>query len=111
MKIDHAYVKMEFKNKNRWKTTIILREGFMRKNSRSFGFCNYFSLVFPPSFRQFGKLVQLFSNVKIQDLKVRLGLKILLIHYNMLYIYNLQTKVEFVHAVSAGGSVKFLPAE
>ena len=47
MKIDHAYVKMEFKNKNRWKTTIILREGFMRKNSRSFGFCpNYFSLVF-----------------------------------------------------------------
>ena len=37
----------------------------------------------------FGQLLQLFSQVKIQDLKVSLGLKILYIHYNILYIYNL----------------------
>ena len=50
----------------------------------SFGFCpNYLQ---PPHSPQFGKLVQLFSDVEIQDLKVSLGLKILYIHYNILYI-------------------------
>ena len=43
----------------------------------------------PPS-PQFGQLVELFSDVEIQDLKVNLGLKILCIHYNILYIYNLK---------------------
>ena len=34
----------------------------------------------PPPSSQFRQLVQLFSDVKIQDLKVSLGLKILFIH-------------------------------
>ena len=38
----------------------------------------------------FGQLVQLISQVKIQDLKVSLGLKIVYILYNILYIYNLK---------------------
>ena len=47
------------------------------KNWSSFGFCpNHL----PPS-PQFGQLVQLFSDVEIQDLKVRRGLKILYIIY------------------------------
>ena len=55
------------------------RGGFPRKNCCSFGFCpNYL-----PPFPQFGQLVQLFSDVEIQDLKVSLGLKILHIHYNI----------------------------
>ena len=45
----------------------------------------------PPPAPQFGKLVQLFSDVKIQDLKVNLELKRLYILYNILYIYNLKT--------------------
>ena len=40
----------------------------------------------PPS-PQFGQLVQLFSDVKIQDLKVSLELKILCILYYILHIY------------------------
>ena len=46
----------------------------------------------PPPSRKFGQLVTLFSDVKIQDLKVSLDLKILYILYNMLYIYNLNKK-------------------
>ena len=34
---------------------------------------------------QFGQLVQLFSDVEIQDLKVSLGLKILYVQYIMIY--------------------------
>ena len=52
------------------------------RDSCSFGFCpNY-----RPPVPDFGQLVQLFSDVKIQDLKVSLGLKILYIHRNTLYI-------------------------
>ena len=46
-----------------------------------------------PPLPQFGQLVQLFSDVEIEDLKVSWGLKILYIHYNILYIYNL--KIQF----------------
>ena len=55
-----------------------------------------------PQFGQLVQLVQLFSNVKIQDLKVSLGLKILYIHYNILYIYYIyiqpkkQLKVQYI---------------
>ena len=47
----------------------------------------------------FGQLVQLFSDVEIQDLEVRL--KILYILHNLLYIYNLmkQIKVQIVGAL------------
>ena len=52
------------------------------------GFCpNY--LPPPPNFHN---LYNFFSDVKIQDLKVSLDLKILYILYNMLYIYNLNKK-------------------
>ena len=59
------------------------REGLLRKNCCSFGFCPNFLL--PPS-PPFGQLVQLFSDAKIQDLRVSLELKILYIQYNILYI-------------------------
>ena len=42
---------------------------------------------------QLGQLLQLFSDVKIQDLKVSLGQKILFIHYDILYTYNLKKTV------------------
>ena len=45
----------------------------------------------PPS-PPFGQLVQLFSDVEIQDLKVSLGLKMLCILYIILYIY-IQPKI------------------
>ena len=51
-------------------------------------------LPFPPS-PQFGQLVQLFSDVKIQDLKVSLELKIKYVLYNILYIYNLKNSLKF----------------
>ena len=61
---------------------VCLREGILRKNCCSSGFCpNYL----PPPLPQFGQLVQLFSGVEIQDWKVSLGLDIL---YNTLYIYS-----------------------
>ena len=44
---------------------------------------NYYLPLFP----QFGQLVQLFSDVEIQDLKVTLELRILYILYKK-YIYN-----------------------
>ena len=44
----------------------------------------------PPPPLQFEQLVQLFSNIEIQDLKVRLSLKIFHIQYDILYIYNLK---------------------
>ena len=54
----------------------------------------------PPSpSPQFGKLVKLFSDVNIKDLKASLELKkILHILYNILYIYNLrkQLKVQII---------------
>ena len=36
---------------------------------------------------QFGQLVQIFSDVEIQDSQVSLGLKILYMLYNIIYIY------------------------
>ena len=52
----------------------------------SFGhFLNYLSP--PPPLPQFGQLVQLFSDVEIQDLKVSVGLKITYMHFNTLNIY------------------------
>ena len=44
----------------------------------------------PPPWPQFGQLGPLFSEVKIQDLKVSLELRILYILYNILYICNLK---------------------
>ena len=44
----------------------------------------------PPPSPQFGQLGPLFSEVKIQDLKVSLELKLLYILYNILYICNLK---------------------
>ena len=56
----------------------------------SFGFCpNYLQ---PPHSPQFGKLVQLFSDVEIQDLKVSLGLKIL-------YMIYIQPKKQFIDQI------------
>ena len=46
---------------------------------------DFVQITSPPS-PQFGQLVQLFSDVEIQDLKVSLGLKVLYI----LYLYNLK---------------------
>ena len=43
----------------------------------------------PPPWPEFGQLGPLFSEVKIQDLKVRLELRILYVLYNILYISNL----------------------
>ena len=52
---------------------------------------DFVQITSPPSpSPQFGQLAQLFSDVKIQDLKVSLGLKILYIHYNILYKYNIR---------------------
>ena len=44
----------------------------------------------PPSWPQFGQLGPFFSEVKIQDLKVSLELKILYVLYDILYICNLK---------------------
>ena len=68
-----------------------------KKDCSSFGFClNYRP---PPLSPKFGQLVQLFSDVEIQDLEVRL--KILYILHNLLYTYNLmkQIKVQIVGAL------------
>ena len=46
-------------------TTLLVREGFTKKSSRSFGFCsNYLD---PPT-PQFGQLVPLFLNAKNVDI-------------------------------------------
>ena len=54
---------------------------------------DFFQITLPPALPptpQFGQLVKLFSDVKIQDLKVRLELKILYLLYNILHIYILK---------------------
>ena len=51
----------------------VIREGFTKKSCSSFRFCPNYLLPSP----QFGQLVQLFSDVEIQDLKVSLRLQIL----------------------------------
>ena len=59
------------------------------KKTFSFGHCpNYLNP--PPPSPQFGQLGPLFSDVKIQDLKVSLELRILYVLYNILYICNLK---------------------
>ena len=68
--------------------TFWLREGVNGKKTFSFGHCpNHLN---PPPSPQFGQLGPLFSEVKIQDLKVSLELKLLYILYNILYICNLK---------------------
>ena len=58
---------------------------------RKFGHCsNYLAPLLPPPYPKSGQLVQLFSDVEIQDLKVSLELKILYMLYNILYICNLK---------------------
>ena len=52
---------------------------------------DFVQITSPPS-PQFGQLVQLFSDIEIQDLKVNLELKILYILYNILYISYMQPK-------------------
>ena len=71
-------------------------DSFPRKNCCSFRLCpNYLP---PRPFPQFGQPVQLLSSVKIKDLKVNLGLKILYIHDIISYICNLkkQFKVQII---------------
>ena len=73
---------------------VILVEGRVpEKSCCSFGICpNYPPL--PPHSPKFGQLAQLFSDVKIRDLKVSLELKILYILYNMLYIQPKKVSLE-----------------
>ena len=73
----------------RVKQISLFREEVNRKKTFSFGHCpNYLNP--PPPWPQFGQLGPLFSEVKIQDLKVSLELKILYILYDILYICNLK---------------------
>ena len=66
-----------------------VREGVNGKETFSFGHCpNYLNP--PPHDPNSGNLVLFFSEVKIQDLKVSLELKILYILYDILYICNLK---------------------
>ena len=65
-----------------------IREEIHWKKKFSFGHCP--NSLTPPPWPQFGQLGPLFSDVKIQDLKVSLELKILYILYNILYICNLK---------------------
>ena len=53
---------------------------------------DFVQITSPPPPPPFGQLVQLFSDVEIQDLKVSLGLKMLCILYIILYIY-IQPKI------------------
>ena len=65
-----------------------IREGVNGKKTFSFGHCpNHLT---PPPDPNSGNLVLFFSEVKIQDLKVSLELKLLYILYNILYICNLK---------------------
>ena len=82
-------------------TMTTLRDGFTRKNCCSFGFCpNHLS---PPPLSQFGPLVQLFSDVKIQDLKVSLELKYY-IYYAIYYIYTTYKNSLKFKLLALGGS-------
>ena len=65
-----------------------IREGVNGKKTFSFGLCP--NSPPPPPWPQFGQIGPLFSEVKIQDLKVSLELWILYILYNILYICNLK---------------------
>ena len=62
--------------------SLALREGLNGKKNFSFGHCpNHLTL--PPPWPQFGQLGPFFSEVKIQDLKVSLELRILYVLYNI----------------------------
>ena len=50
----------------------------------------------PPPSPKFGQLLQRFADVEIQDLKVSLGLKILYIHYNIIYNLKKQLKIQYI---------------
>ena len=94
--IKHAWIlhkKTPLRLKRSWKYWHIcmwdkVREGVNWKKTFSFGHCpNYLN---PPPWPQFGQLGPLFSEVKIQDLKVSLELRILYVLYDILYICNLK---------------------
>ena len=51
---------------------------------------DFVQITSPAPSPQFGQLVQLFSDVGIQDLKESIGLKILYVLYFIPYIYNLK---------------------
>ena len=74
---------------------VCVREEVNRKKTFSFGHCPNF--LTPPPWPQFGQLGPLFSDVKIQDLKVSLELRILYVLYNILYICNLKTVKSSIH--------------
>ena len=59
----------------------------------------------PPS-PPFGQLVQLFSDVEIQDSKVSLGLKILCVLYIILHIYNPKEQIT-VQIIGILGEIDF----
>ena len=67
---------------------VLGRDVLLRKNCSSFGFC----LNYLPPFSQIWTISTIFSDVKIQDLKVGLELKILYILYDILYICIMQPK-------------------
>ena len=70
-------------------SAILGKTSIEKKKTFSFGHCpNY--LTPPPPWPQFGQLGPLFSEVKIQDLKFSLELRIIYILYNILYICNLK---------------------
>ena len=73
-----------------------LREDINTKKTFSFRHCTNHLIPQPPPPRpQFGQLCPFFSEVKIQDLKGSLELKILYILYDILYICNLKDSLKF----------------
>ena len=63
-----------------------LMGGFPKKICCSYVFCPNYLRPLPAPPPQFGQLVQLFSDVEIQYLKVSLGLKILYINYTYIQL-------------------------
>ena len=74
---------------------LIIREGLNGKKTSSFGHCpNHLT---PPPLTPFRATWSFFWEVKIQDLKISLELKILYVLYDILYICNLKTvKVQYI---------------
>ena len=65
-----------------------IRDVLLRKKLLFFWILSKLHSPRPPS-PQFGQLVQLFSDIQIQDLKDSLGLKILYVLHIILHIYKL----------------------
>ena len=84
-KTDFKGSKIDFKG---LEEIVIIREDLNRKKTFSFGHCpNHLN---PPPDPNSGNLVLFISEIKFQDLKVSLELKLLNILYNILYICNLK---------------------